>query len=562
MRKGLKISLAALLVVGVIGCSKKEDKQKSMIKSINSFTQYGFDVNKTNADSSKFVLTVKDNKRLTQNILALFNQQTLNPKDREPIEKLVKNAKLGVEVDWDKYSNGKEDSVFVYYMGNAKESKEFKKFLEGKNLGAYLTFNNKSELKLVKIKDIDSSFGEGKKRVNIVYKDALIKIDKFANTYKDARKYDIDFGKLKIKDASSELTFTNNKCSIDKENSYVGTTNCKFGNFIFINKLLDAKFDIKNIAYKGIIKQSGKKLTSDAVVSIDSMAFTGKENPTQSKKVTFNLDKLLIDVKSSNIDKKMVDSMYAIMDKNVTSDVLTKEMFSLLSKYVASGIKGEGKVSYDKFEITSSKGDIVSLIGYKANFDMLLDKVINFSWNSSTKSMKILSYKRAKRVELVSNNDKFGYKIEDMYNFIPAFIDAIPKDASTKIDDKKMMKIGEKIVNSGLKFKLGTIGFDSVKVDAKPMKIDFGKLTIDLESKLKENSVDLSKRTSQMMLIQYLEANGKVVLKRKDLDTILKLVPPTTAMMISAFVKNSGEDALFELKFENGHLTINGKKVM
>jgi hypothetical protein len=149
-----------------------------------------------------------------------------------------------------------------------------------------------------------------------------------------------------------------------------------------------------------------------------------------------------------------------------------------------------------------------------------------------------------------------------MYNYLPEFIKAMPKDGSGNIDDKKMEEIGQKIVNNGLKLGVGTVGFDSLKLKMLPMNMDLGKLTIDLNSELKANKLDMSNPMSQQLIMQYLSAGGKVVLKKKDFDQLLKLVPPSMGMMVSLFLKTNGDNAEFELKFENGHLTINGKKVM
>ena len=590
MRKhSIKLALSAILVVGVVGCSdkdsskgsqkaeakkvekvvvkkevkllSKEDRKKAVTKKFADLSKFGLELKE---DGGKYILIVKDDKKATQLLLELVNQQALDVKSREPIEKLVKGAKFGVEIDWDKYAQNKEDSVFVYYLGKGDESAEFKKFLDSKGLGSYLTFNNKDELKVAKLKNIDTTFGKDKKASHLVYKGARLDIEKYAHSYKEPRKYKLDFGNFIIKtvDENTEITFSNSVCNADQPNAYLGKFICKFGDMTVKDKRLDATFVMKNITLDSNTVANGDKINSKGKLAIEDISFSGKEAPSRKNKTEMTFKNFVLSIDSKNIDKNIVDKMYALTDSKLSSDELIKKIYALSAEYLSCGSDSKGILSLEKFEAKDGKGSVLSSDNYKANFSAFLGKVINFNWNSNTQKTKIVSTKVGKEVDLELNNDKFGYAIKDLYNFFPDMIKAMPTNKTGDINETVFKEIGAKVVNNGVKFKLGVVGFDSLKLNSPALKLDLGKLSIDLNTQLAKNSVDISSPASQMMLMQSLSGDGKIELMKKDLNTIVKLLPPQVGMMLAAFAKESGDNVVYEIKLEGGHLTINGKKLM
>jgi hypothetical protein len=130
--------------------------------------------------------------------------------------------------------------------------------------------------------------------------------------------------------------------------------------------------------------------------------------------------------------------------------------------------------------------------------------------------------------------------------------------------EKKLTEMGMHLVHKGVGFSLKPIGWDALQTEANGKTIQLGKVDLLIDSQLKKNDVplDANNPMSAMMLLSYFNADGKLVLSKKDLEQLSATMPPEMIGMLMMFAKYEGENAVFILKFENGHLMINGQPVM
>jgi len=152
----------------------------------------------------------------------------------------------------------------------------------------------------------------------------------------------------------------------------------------------------------------------------------------------------------------------------------------------------------------------------------------------------------------------------DIYNFMP---DLMNFNAKTKFGNRRRLTkdqqielsaIFKKVLNSGASIYLKPVSIDSARTN----NFDYHKMNLAATATLAKNNLDTRNPMMQVALLQYLHLDAKIVFDKNDLSAISKNLSPTVAMMIAMYVKYDGDKAVFEIKFENGHLMVNDKSVM
>ena len=599
------ISIAVMFAVA--GCGKDTDEVKASgsstvapkaVKAVDitarkqvfeaemaALAQYGLDANKTTDTqaSAHYLIEIKDAQKTAQTLLVWLNAGNTTPRDRKMFVKLFENMKyFGVDVDWEKYAQNKPQSVFVYLVGSGKEKGFMRPLIKQKALGAYLSYNGKEQLARVDVKDIDSEVSEGNTTFKILLKGAKALITKMPTAQDSASKMHLDSGTFaltthetlptdnnKTKVQTMHYTYTNGSCDIDKSNSYLGEIACVFPSVAFEGDNGGEKLTVQTEGWKLKTLSTAKsgKIKSNGSFEIGKIRVDNKDatNP-----ITTVLNNLRLQITATNIDESLIKALYMLAstpqkDSNQSIAKTMKivgDMFStgltidyLFSIASVEGQMGDvGKGKQFKMDTIEEKGTVAFTKTYDFK-DML--KVKEVSVLDQEKGTALFELKGL----------KFGSQIAKLYNFMPGFMEFSgalakhPRQTNPTAEEmKKLSDIGMKMVNNGFSMAYSPLSLEKIKIAQ--AKVDYGKMQLDLNATLKPNSAKLVNAMSAMQLLGFLQADGRLVLNKADLESMSNSFPPQVMAMVMLYAKYEGGKAVFVLKFDKGHLLVNGKPVM
>ena len=587
--------LSAAAIFALNGCgnsdSKKEtaqqvqpstvsvEKRKQAFDSyIHSFSAYGFDVNRTKDSDTQslYLLTVTDAPKAAQSLLRLFNMNTLDAEDQAKVSEAIANSKIGVETDWKKYAANAPESVFVYYLGNGKEGTFGKQLVDGKKIGAYLTYDAADHLKKARIKDLDETYTEGTAKVHAVLKGAHVDVRKTAVNENAASAYDIFGGQFSLDTTDTNTTETfhvgykDPECHIDKQNFYLGKETCTFPVITVRGKEHnDITVTLNNTAFDYVTSEHDKKVRTDmklTIADIVTQIDEGKKNIGN-----FVIKGFKIDGYTDNVDSALIKSFYELTKNppKEQNETIAKTL-DLVGKLYGSGLTFNYTVSL-KSAKGKGKGLDFALDNYSGTGHGTFDANITYEEKSQIEKIILRDVDHNQTIfEL--KNFKLGYGVKGLYNFLPDFM-AFSAQAAQQADqnaqltpemEQKLTHMGEQLVHNGFEVFLAPVGFDAVHANGQGKRVDLGKLDFNINAKLLPNNAPLNMNNpmAALMLMPYLQADGKLVLPKKDLEMLSKNVPPQMVMMLMMFAKYEGDNAVFVLKFENGHMLINGQPMM
>ncbi len=587
--------LSAAAIFALSGCgnsdSKKEtaqqaqpstvsiEKRKQAFDSyIHSFSAYGFDVNRTKDSDTQslYLLTVADAPKAAQSLLRLFNMNTLDAEDQAKVSEAIANSKIGVETDWKKYSSNAPESVFVYYIGNGKEGAFGKQLVDGKKIGAYLTYDAADHLKKARIKDLDETYQEGTSKVHTILKGAHIDVRKTAADENAASAYDIFGGQFALETTDTNTTETfhlgykDPECHIDKQNFYLGKETCTFPVITVRGKEHnDITVTLNNTAFDYVTSEHDKKVRTDmklTIADIVTQIDEGKKNIGN-----FVIKGFKIDGYTDNVDSALIKSFYELTKNppKEQNETIAKTL-DLVGKLYGSGLTFNYTASLKSAE-GKGKGVDFALDNYSGTGHGTFDANITYEEKSQVEKIILRDIDHNQTI-FDLKNFKLGYGVKGLYNFLPDFM-AFSAQAAQQADknaqltpemEQKLTHMGEQLVHNGFEVFLAPVGFDAVHANGQGKTVDLGKLDFNINAKLLPNNAPLNMNNpmAALMLMPYLQADGKLVLPKKDLEMLSKNVPPQMVMMLMMFAKYEGDNAVFVLKFENGHMLINGQPMM
>ena len=594
----LSTAVAAVMVLGNSACDKKSEKgtaenhaavqsvpkvsiqasKSSFDKQIKILSEYGFEINKTSPKN--YLLHVTNEKQATASLLKLINLNTIEREDKEALYTLLKDAEIGVEIDWNKYASDTKESIFVYYLGNGKEGAAIKKLFHEKKIGAYLGYSH-NQLKHIRVKNIDETLIDEELKSHILLKGMHAEITHSPNKTSKESDYDLFGGifEYTMKDRESNntliLSYKEPVCNIVKKATYLGTHQCVFPSIALKVKNPSDKeaeniqITLKKSSFLYKTVSHNKKIRSDIDFNIDSVDIYGQ---SQTDKSELTIKDIKITGNSDNIDEALIQSYMDLLDNpSKEQNGSIRKLMDLTGKMYSNGMTFDYRVS-----VGSGKGEskeaALTFENYKSEGKGSLKSTINYK---DTSSLRHISLKDKKTGQSLFDlkNFRFGYGISELYNFIPTFMEfsgalaeqnqSQTEELSTELE-KKLTEMGMKLVHHGFGFSFTPIGWDTFQAEAQGKAVQLGKVDLSIDTRLKKNNVPLNANNpmSAMMLLPYFEADGKLVLSKKDLEQLSTTMPPQMIGMLMMFAKYEGENAVFILKFENGHLMINGQPLM
>jgi hypothetical protein len=462
-------------------------------------------------------------------------------------------------------------------MGNGQEDTVLKKIIAEKKMAAYLTMDAKDHIQHIAFKDIDEKITDGTTVAHVLLKGAKIDIKKAATKASPSRAFSIKGGEFSYtleNNGSREMAFSyrNPHCEIDKSNTYLGKQVCGFPLVQVDGGSGTDKLSVilrdTSMVYE--LSAHNKKIKTDILFKIPTTDIKLKD---KSDDVTIQLKDFHINGNSDNMDESLLQEFYALAQTPMKDiNATMKKSMQLVGGLFSKGVTFDysvGLASLKGTALNHGKTTEFMMEGYSSKTHALMDTTI--AGDTKTTIKHISANKQGTQATLFDlKGFKFGSAIKDLYNFFPEFMELAGMLAQkqqsgitpSKEEEEQMAALGTKVVNNGLSLAFSPLGIDSVSFDAMGQKMSYGKIDFDLDATLAKNTIKFDNPMAAMTLLSFLQADGKLVLSKADLDKMSQQFPPQMIGMIMMFAKYEGDKAVFVLKFEKGHLLVNDKPVM
>jgi hypothetical protein len=547
----------------------KQDRQKTLKKHINSYKQYGFDIKQIS--SNNYIFSIKEPSKSLEVLLSMFHlNSSFQYKERQELQNILKGTQFDIKIDWDKYANNTQDSIEVNLIGkqDINSTNPINQLLKDKKVGAYLSYNNKDELKKITFKDINEVLNQHGQKTHIILSNAFVDIKQTPNDKSMHKKYDLIIKKLHtvfVDEVNTTVSMESKDilCKVDTINTYLGTQICKF-------PLINISLDIPNHKRTDIVLNNtrfnydstakNKKVKGDLSFNIDSI--TSKNNVT--------IKDIKISAITENIDEDILKQYMQLLDNPSTNyQEHTAKIFELVAK-----LYNDTKMHYNT-SIKSIDADLdtikITLQDYQGQGNGSIDNELNYLEHSTIKKLMISDSKN-KANAFVLNNFRFGYGIQHLFNILPKtmkILNALSTEENTTKLTNTLQQDGtalaKQTLNYGIDFNITSLGFNSINFHNQKQAIsyDIGKSDFNIDITLKKNKLNVEDvMRSPMILLNYLKSNGKLIIPIKALQQLAKKPQFSMLGMLMMMANIENNNAIFVLQFDNGQFLINNKPLM
>ncbi len=330
-----------------------------------------------------------------------------------------------------------------------------------------------------------------------------------------------------------------------------------------------------------LLQQISKFLKDKGVGESISINALGKMTSIKLK----NIDKQF-DIKNDNIEIKLKDYLTSIKRFDLYHDNYAfKTTNKLFNFKVVSNASNKFSIGYKNLKCSVDRKDI-----YNYNVLCNLDKFYLKSkkYKEQTLVLDDIFGSSSSSLEKNSINYTFKYKIKDInFNLSSKYKkggvsvkNLVYKGSISGIDKKLVDEIGklsyinskpnlngkyrsiiQKILNHGFVFDITKLGTSSIEALINKKTTSIGAVKMDMNLKLNKNDIRFFNKTKPIKILKYITMRVNIHMKKKDYEFLNSLDKRKRAGRISKLVKYQGDDAVFVIKFSNGKLSINDKRV-
>lgn len=306
-----------------------------------------------------------------------------------------------------------------------------------------------------------------------------------------------------------------------------------------------------------------------------SMDKTGKINGIALKDIVehIEIDKTVIDAKSKGIWAKFIGDVNGKFQLEEAAEIISLNVKDV-NNFIGFTINNiEGKVDqttlYDKVASSSIERITFDFEKHDRLSKFLMTGIALNSKSEDDKGfinsgIDIASHKvdfkvmREGHVDRFLTLDDFRFAITGKHISKEA-ADVLQSIGLTSNSPKEMKKLQlalEKMVKTGLSIDVDAFDVKKMVFASPFLNLEVKDFAFKLHAQLKENSLDMN-MGSPMQYIPFIKINARLAVNKTDLTTLIAMQP--MAGVLASMKKIEGELAVFELLFENGQMTVNGK---
>jgi hypothetical protein len=572
--EGLIVSLS--LILTACGSDLKEVRR-------------GFDAKVTALEKEGLVLREKREKesktlyRLRmqnpEKISSFLVHSALGSSDPELTGKLahaLEGVTLEMEVDWKAYAEGKPGSVRAYLLpAESNATGALARLMRERKLSADLDFDQQGKLQRIRFAPLDEPVTRGKKTGRLTMRETVLEVVRAGETpYDQAYRFHGSLWKLSFSEGNATATVSVRglACNVDTPDAYLGSRDCTVDSLALTLEEPGgdgtSRFLLHGLRAQSRVWMEKGEIKSEAAGEIESVTFDGKNGP---EKVQLSIKRLKFDGEGGGMSKELYRRLVDLLSApSASPEESLKRLAPLLTELFRKLVLGYRiEISGAQIRVSDpriEKEGNLSLEGLKLDFAWSLGREINASKGVALKSLSVReTIQGSQSVDARLEDFVMKIRLEHLYNFMPRLMKLASAEAmrggkaSSAMLEKEAKKLGAEVLHNGLTLAVEPAGFKHLRAQASGQKEEFGAMDLNLTVTLAPNSLDPENPMTPMLALAFLKADGMLVLDKKDLERILPMLDPGMQMMVSHYAVFRGDKALFELRYDQGSLLINGK---
>jgi len=281
-----------------------------------------------------------------------------------------------------------------------------------------------------------------------------------------------------------------------------------------------------------------------------------KKYKTLIKRVELSKSNYALTVKNQYFDFKTEDKKQRGSDlnwKNLKCDIDRKDLFNYSTICSADDFSLKSK-RYKTSKLTLSK---IFFSGVSKD----INNTLYYSYKHKIKNINLQVQSAFRKNSFGANNFVYQGTLEGVNKDLIKKLSNIAYTGPSYINNRQIRNIFLQIINDGLRFKIDRLSVDSLNITGKNKKLSFGKIKIDLDLKVLKNKISFKNRGQLFYLLKSIKLKSSIKLSEKDFDTLLKVGRSRRAFLLQKLAKHEAGNVVFDIKYENAHLTVNNQKM-
>jgi hypothetical protein len=478
-------------------------RRAALVERVAALGQAGIRLHRTTETphTTRYVLQVVDERNATRHLLSGWRGGWIDTGVRDEVASWLRQGRVGVRIDWDRYLKYQPHSIEVTFRGSASSRRYpgLQKWIEGGHLGAWLSFGRGDRLVRATLMPIDAHFQE--ENATISWR---------------MQGYDLNVTR-------SHPTHQYDMATV-------------LGGSLFVLKRSEANQTTQSVRIEQVGCQSDMKRRYEGKVECRVPLVTVRDGGARLKVSSLSLDQIIHEHNGS-----MVSSA------------------------------ARGKV--DRMDLTyrdnKEEGNL-TLSGVSSRLDVAMTQTIAYHTRTQLQSLRLKTKdKKNKYTQIELRGLDQNLSVEGVYNFVPK-LKAMAQNKELCAVESNGTHDGQwyyeemlgHVVHHGLGAKIDPLKIGSLHVDGAGVNASLAPSRLRVRAQLDPNTVDVRRSSAPMLMLRYLHLDGRWVLSKKDFQVLLRALPLNIKMLLMVFVHYEKDQAVFDIKFDKGHLQVNGMKVM
>ncbi len=288
----------------------------------------------------------------------------------------------------------------------------------------------------------------------------------------------------------------------------------------------------------------------------NSIKIEVKKYKTLIKRVKLSKSNYALTVKNQYFNFKTEDRRRRGSDlswKNLKCDIDRKDLFNYSTICSVDDFSLKSK----KYKTSELKLNGIFFSGVSKD----INNTLSYSYKHKIKNINLQVQSTFRKNNFNVNNFIYQGTLEGINKELIKKLSGIAYARSSYLSNRQIKDLFLHIINNGLRFKIDRLSIDSLKITGKNSKLSLGKIKIDLDLKVMKNKISFKGRRELFNLLKSIKLKSSIKLSEKDFNTLLKTSRNRRVFLLQKLAKHKAGNVIFDIKYENTHLTINNQKM-
>jgi hypothetical protein len=567
-------TIALLLLLSACGGASLKEKQAQFERTTLAPLQeagYRIAQKEEGEEKSRYLLRLDQGEKVASLLLKNALGSTKPEWSRE-LAKGLSGSGLELSVDWKRYVEARPGSVTATLLPRKGTGSPapITTLLQARKLRADLDFDEAGSLTQLRLQPLDETVEQNGSLYHLVMEGTGLKL-----TGPGTYSLESDRIALTGKGQGASMTMESRglRCEVTLKDAYLGTRQCRLDRVVLATETpvkggrVKDRIVLEKLEGASRVRAEKGEILSDARLSVGRFTLQG-DHPGET--VAMEGKALSFQGDASQVPEALYRQIMALVAAPPAQPEAVAQALAPLLEKLFRHFALHYTVELGELNATVRKADetrvVLGLQGYRFGLGGTFARDLNLSKHFELRRLTLEENRaKTKVLSLDLEGLQLGVRGEEVYNFLPELMGlALESTRAASPARKQALKrqaetLGAKVLQRGIHLQVAPLKLGKLSVGDASRQKRFGAMEAQLDVRLKPNRLEPGNPMAMMLALAYLQADGKVLLSRKDLEQILPELDPAMAAMVRQYVKYEGDRAVFTLRFEQGNLLINGK---